>query len=117
MTKSVDDYLAELRPYIDRWAVATQEEREIRRRRATAAELKTFYEAIVPNLEDIIEVLNLLPLNEMPDNARLLMNLTLSLAEIAPPLPAMEVRSTRRVVPGRRRRVRMAAVAKGPQVP
>jgi len=32
-------------------------------------------------------------------------------------LPAMEVRSTRRVVPGRRRRVRMAAVAKGPQVP
>jgi len=84
MTKSVDDYLAELRPYIDRWAIATQKEREIRRRRATPAELKTFYEAIVPNLEDIIEVLNLWPLNEMPDNARLLMNLTLSLAEIAP---------------------------------
>jgi len=44
MTKSADDYLAELRPYIDRWAIATQEEREIRRRRATPAELNTFYQ-------------------------------------------------------------------------
>ncbi len=33
------------------------------------------------------------------------------------PLPAMEMRSRRRVVPGRRRRVRMAGVAQGPQVP
>ena len=33
------------------------------------------------------------------------------------PLPAREVRSTRRVVPGRRRRVRGAVVAQGPQVP
>ena len=34
-----------------------------------------------------------------------------------PSLPAMEVRSTRRVVPGRRRRVRGAVAAQGPQVP
>ena len=33
------------------------------------------------------------------------------------PLPAMEARSARRVVPGRRRRERAAAVAKGPVVP
>ncbi len=33
------------------------------------------------------------------------------------PLPAREVRSTRRVVPGRRRRVRGAGAAQGPQVP
>jgi hypothetical protein len=33
------------------------------------------------------------------------------------PLPAREVRSTRRVVRGRRRRVRMAGVAEGPKVP
>ena len=32
-------------------------------------------------------------------------------------LPAREVRSTRRVVPGRRRRVRGAVAAQGPQVP
>jgi hypothetical protein len=34
-----------------------------------------------------------------------------------PALPAREVRSTRRVVRGRRRRVRMAGVAQGPEVP
>jgi hypothetical protein len=34
-----------------------------------------------------------------------------------PALPAREVRSTRRVVRGRRRRVRMPGVAKGPKAP
>ena len=39
------------------------------------------------------------------------------LIESGPSLPAMEVRSTRRVVPGRRRRGRAAGVAKGPKDP
>ncbi len=84
MTKSVDDYFAMMEPWLERWDLMTQAEREINRRESTAVQMQGFYDALVPELEVIINVLNEYPLNDMPDKARSLMNLTLSLAEIAP---------------------------------
>ena len=84
MAKSVDDYLTELRPWVEPWARTTQSEREVSRRGSSGQELQAFYDAMVPRMEGIIEMLNELPLNDMPATARTLMDLTLSLAEIAP---------------------------------
>jgi hypothetical protein len=57
-------------------------------------------------------------LREVEERTGILMRLAQQFTDYREPaLPAMEVRSTRRVVPGRRRRGRMVGVAKGPQVP
>ena len=80
----VIEYLAELNPYLSRWALTTQSERELQRRGSNGTEMQAFYDAITPQMEGIIDLLNGLPLYDLSDNARLLMNLTLSLAEIAP---------------------------------
>lgn len=84
MTTTVDAYLKELEPWVETWSVMTQAEREVARRSATGADLQAFYDAMVPRMEGIIAVLNQQPLDTLPDNARTLLNLTLSLAEIAP---------------------------------
>ena len=84
ISDQVNEYLAELNPYLSRWALTTQSERELQRRGSNGAEMQAFYDAITPRMEGIIALLNTLPLEELTDNARLLMNLTLSLAEIAP---------------------------------
>lgn len=84
MTATVDDYLKELEPWVETWGVMTQAEREVTRRNATSADLQAFYDALVPRMEGIIDVLNRYPIDALPENARTLLNLTLSLAEIAP---------------------------------
>lgn len=84
MSDSIVGYLQALDPFIELWALTTQSQRELQRRGSNAAQMQAFYDAITPRMEGIIEVLNRLPLDDLPDNARTLMNLTLSLAEIAP---------------------------------
>lgn len=84
MTKTVDFYATALSPWFERWDLTTQSERELRRRGSSAEQMQGFYDAMLPQMEGLIEVLNQYPLNEMPDKARSLMNLTLALAEIAP---------------------------------
>jgi hypothetical protein len=70
--------------YIDQWALPTQSERESKRRRATAQERKEFYEAVTARLEAIIAWLDGFPLDALPAEARCLLHLILSLAEVAP---------------------------------
>ena len=84
MAKTVAEYLQELKPWLDDWALMTQSEREVRRRASNAGEMQAFYDAMVSRMEGIVETLNEHPLHELPAEARTLLNLTLSLAEIAP---------------------------------
>lgn len=74
----------ELDPWVERWALDTQNARQLARRESSPAELQTFYDAMVGTVEEIITYLNAFPLDSMkPPEARLLY-LTLSLAEVAP---------------------------------
>lgn len=84
MAKSVAEYLRELDPWTAHWALMTQAERETRRRGSNSAEMQAFYDAMVPRMDGIIETLDEFALDELIGDARILMNLTLSLAEIAP---------------------------------
>ncbi len=74
----------QLEPWTDRWALATQVERETARRASTGDDLKAFYNALVEEVEGIIAYLNTYPLNDLPAPEQRLLNLTLSLAEVAP---------------------------------
>jgi hypothetical protein len=73
-----------LEPWAQRWALATQNEREAARRASSGADLKAFYEALVGAVDGIIIHLNALPLDALPPPEQRLLYLTLSLAEVAP---------------------------------
>jgi hypothetical protein len=68
----------------NQWALATQSEREYRRRSTTPTERQDFYEAVTPRLDAIIAWLDRFSLDAMPAEARRLLHLILSVAEVAP---------------------------------
>ncbi len=74
----------DLEPFAGAWALATQRERERKRAASTPEELKTLYNTLIPRLQPMLEYLNQFPLNNLPEDARRLLYLTLSFAEIAP---------------------------------
>jgi hypothetical protein len=72
-----------LEPLVASWALATQDERQQRRIHARG-ELRAFYEAMLPRIEDILSYVDRFPLGELPPEAERLFALALSLAEVAP---------------------------------
>jgi hypothetical protein len=68
------------------WAIPTMDERVARRISTPYEEAKTFYDAVFPQLEDVLAYLGQYPLNAMPDEARRLSQMVLSLVEISIPV-------------------------------
>ena len=74
---------ADLSPWTD-WAQTTPDARQDHRRNATRQELKAFYDAMMPRLQDILTAVDAFPLGALPDGLHPLYNMALALAEIAP---------------------------------
>lgn len=75
---------AELEPFAPIWGFDSQDERHAKRLATTRAEHRAFYDAMLPYLPRILEVVDAYPLGELPQELRCLFNLSLSLAEVAP---------------------------------
>lgn len=73
-----------LEPLVPHWALGTQDARQHQRIHSTRGELKAFYDAMLPRLPDILAHVDKYPLGQLPDDARRLFWLALSLAEVAP---------------------------------
>lgn len=84
MDLSLPEAFRDLDRFVERWSLPTQNQREAARRASSAEERKEFYEAMVPRLSAILDYLNRLPLDSMPEAGRRLLYLALSVAEIAP---------------------------------
>lgn len=78
------DRFGELEPFASAWSLATEWERRAQRASSTMEEIRAFYTAMLAKMEEVLEYLNRFPLDGMPEEARRLFNMTLSLAEIAP---------------------------------
>lgn len=74
---------ADLEP-IAAWALATEGQRACKRRDSTIGEIRAFYDTLLPRMDAILDYLNQLPLESMPNDAQRLLHLTLALAEVAP---------------------------------
>lgn len=74
---------SDLEPFVEKWAVEPLSRRQQARLASTLDELKEFYDALMPRGDEAIEYLNSFNLERMPRDARLLLNLMLSLMEIA----------------------------------
>ena len=78
------DQFADLEAFVADWSLAEERARNQKRLSSSMEELRTFYDAIFPRMEAILEYLRQFPLDTMPEEVRRLFFLTLSLAEIAP---------------------------------
>ena len=76
----------DLEPYASKWGLATGPERGRKRLSSTMEEIQAFYDAIFSRVDAIMEYLNQFPLETMPEEARRLLYLTLSLAEVSRPV-------------------------------
>ena len=67
-----------------KWNLATANDRYVARREASAAELKDFYEGVLPHIEAILDKCDKFMLGELPESYQGIYNIALSMAEIAP---------------------------------
>ena len=73
---------------VRRWALPTERERYAKRLASTMDELQAFYDAALPRLEDAASYLEQLPLDDLPDDARHLLQLCYSLINVSFPVEA-----------------------------
>ena len=75
-----------LEPFVGNWALSNEEDR-FRKLVATPIEtLREFYDAMVPRAEEIVDYLNALHLDNLPDDARTLFFLLITFVETAHPI-------------------------------
>jgi hypothetical protein len=65
------------------WALPTSTERNRKRLGSSMDEINALYKALLPRLEEILAYLDQFSLQEMPQDARRLLFLSLSLAEVS----------------------------------
>lgn len=75
---------AALAPFVPVWALASEVERHGRRRASSMAELRAFYDAMLPRMPAILGYLAARPADGLGTEDERLLRLTLSLAEVAP---------------------------------
>jgi hypothetical protein len=74
---------AELEDYAGRWCLATETERWDARVNASMPELREFYDAFFPRLEEAIEYCDKFPLDNLPDDVLHLLHMIYSLIMVS----------------------------------
>ncbi len=72
----------DLEPYVSAWALPRFSLRQTKRLQSSMREIRDFYEAMMPRLNEVVEHLNNFELDEMPAPEQRLLELCLSLANI-----------------------------------
>ena len=75
----------DLAPFSE-WILPTERERYNKRLASSMDELQTFYDGVFPRLEDAVEYLELIPYDDMPDDAVNLLWMCCSLATASFPV-------------------------------
>lgn len=83
MTPMLPSAFAELEGYAQTWCLATETERWNARVNASMPELRDFYDAFFPRLEEAIDYCDKFPLDNVPDDALNLLHLIYSLIMVA----------------------------------
>lgn len=73
-----------LTPFAAKWALPTQDERQSTRLHASAADLRAFYDAMLPHMESALAYVDTFPLGQLPEESAALYRMMLSMAEVAP---------------------------------
>ena len=77
---------SDLKEFMDEWGYADAHERLKKRSNAEFSDIKKFYDAVVPRLEEIIEFLNQYPVDDIPGEFRPLAYMALAACEVDDPV-------------------------------
>lgn len=87
MTKpSLPPQFHDLEPFTRVWALKTEEQRHRNLVSRSIAELRPFYDAMLPRMDEITLYLNGFPLDAMPSDAQVLFDLAMTFMESAHPI-------------------------------
>jgi hypothetical protein len=75
-----------LQPFVAEWGLATEKERFYKLHTTRLEDLRPFYDAMLPRMDEILAYLNEYSMGSMPDDARVLFDLAMTFAETAHPL-------------------------------
>lgn len=81
--RHLPEQFQDLEPYLA-WALATERERSAKRQASTMTEIRTFYDAMLARMAEVLPYLAQFAPDHVPADVQRLFFLTLSLAEIAP---------------------------------
>ena len=84
MTSGLPEGFEALESWVAEWALSTQNRRWDKRLASTREEITAFYEALLPDLERILEHVDTFPFGELPAPSARLFDLAMMHAEIAP---------------------------------
>jgi hypothetical protein len=82
--KVLPPHFARFQALADEWALPTENDRRNKRMHSTQEELRRFYDAAQPVLDEWIQYLNGFELDAMPEPERNLLYLALSVVEVSP---------------------------------
>ncbi|MFZ4649859.1 MAG: hypothetical protein ACOYLV_04040 [Rubrivivax sp.] len=77
---------AELSPFVAQWALRTERERFLKLHAVDIEELRVFYEAMLPRLDEVLDYLDQWSADQLPEDARTLFDLAMTFSETAHPL-------------------------------
>jgi len=83
--KKLPPAFSDLESFIADWGLTNERDRYYKLHESALEELREFYDAMLPRLDDIIDHLNQYPLEELPADASCLFDLALTFAETAHP--------------------------------
>jgi hypothetical protein len=86
-TNKLPAEFVDLEPYLD-WDLATEPERYAKRLASSMTEMQAFYDTAFPRLDDVIAYCDTFPLNELPEDAQILMHIMQSLIMVSFPVEA-----------------------------
>ena len=78
------DLFRDLEPLVVAWALPTEAERHAKRLSCTIGELRAFYSAIFPRIDDILGYLSEFQTDGLTQEGQCLLHLAFTLAEVAP---------------------------------
>ena len=70
---------SDLEPWVEEWCLDGEPERYAKRLASTMDEIQAFYDALYPRAEDAIQYLEMLPLDDLREDAHRLLKLLYSL--------------------------------------
>ncbi len=74
---------ADLEPFAATWCLATESERYARRLASSMDEMQAFYDAFFPRVNEAVDYCDKFPLDDLPDDARRLLELVHSLVMVS----------------------------------
>jgi hypothetical protein len=77
---------ADLAPFVDEWALGSEQQRFHKLHAVTIDQLRVFYDAMLPRLQAVLQHLNQYRIGELPEGERTLFDLAMTFAETAHPI-------------------------------